>query len=670
MPSTKFRQVPKDGGSKLPHLTYLPVLDGIRGLGVVLVILYHAGVAGMSGNYLMIDVFFVLSGFLITSLLITDRKRNKTVSFSAFYARRARRLFPALFSALILIMIFEAIWGNRAELGYLADNATAILFYVYNWYLVGTHSNYFGFSLIQTPFEHLWTLAIEEQFYLVWPLVIFLVLKKDFRVKRLLAISAFGAIACAIFMFIVYGNGSEYAKNAAYYSTETRGEALLVGCSLSLLFTFLGDREKLPNKVWVEVLGYVGLAGITVITSLASGPPSWMFRGGFFAGDLATAMVIGATTLRANSLMTRFFSLWPLVNLGKISYGAYIWSLPLILLFEPERVGFGGWEILAVRLSSILAISVISYFVLENPIRRGKRLINKTPFIVTPTVIISSFVLFVTIGQMSAPSIGTVSNKFATVPSALKKDPIRVLITGDSIPYTLAVGLIQRETYFGLHIYDGAILGCGVYTDGIINVDGNITPETGYPVPCNQKFSYYKSEMKKYKPDVSVLMAGGWEVLPRSLDGGKTWLLIGNSYLDSQIENGLKTAISILHEGGVPVVLLTTPYFDEPLLANGQVPVRNNKKLVNIFNSLLYKVAKTEGPWLHIINLNAKVDPGGNFAEYIDGVQIRDTDGIHFSYPPKVPYSNNYPDGGWWLAPWLLPQLEQIGYNYRTSIKK
>jgi peptidoglycan/LPS O-acetylase OafA/YrhL len=657
----KIEEEPKSI-KQTPHLKYLPQLDGIRALAVASVVLFHAGIPGAGGLYMGVDGFFVLSGFLITSLLLADYAKNNKISFGSFYARRARRLFPALILLIAVVLIGEYLWGDKASFASIRGDSLAALFYVSNWYYIATHSGYFGASSLLSPLQHTWSLAIEEQFYIFWPMVIFLLFRRKHSPKQLAKIAAVGSLISAVLMAIIYGNGE--GLNAAYYSTETRGQALLVGCFLAAVMSE-PDNFVLKNKERLKLLGPAALFLVGLLWSFAAGPPSWMFRGGFFISDILVATVIGSAVLVTSGIITKALSTPPLVGLGKISYGVYLWMFPITQVFTAERTGFTGVFLFAIRVVFILLASMASYFFIERPIRSKHFLKLK------PTAAVATFfaVLCLVAGSIGLGNISPSSGRIVISPTkaVIKGRPLRVFVAGDSVALTLGIGLGQQSYRWNVKVYDDAILGCGVMTGGLVDSDGTVEPQAGGINTCQHDIAQYANEVKTIRPDVSVLLAGRWEVMNRNYGSG--FIHIGDPTFDSQLRAGLVNTINLLHVTGAPVVLLTCPYFEQLPGPNGQVLPEDQPERVDLYNQMLYSVAKQMGTWVKVIDLNAKVDPNKEFQEYIGGIQIRNQDGIHFSYPPSLSQiTPNYPDGGLYVEPWLIPQLINIGAAfYKTN---
>ncbi len=215
----------------VPALGYRPGLDGLRAFAVVAVILYHGDVSWARGGFLGVDVFFVLSGFLITSLLLTEHGATGRVDLGRFWSRRARRLLPALFGVLLGVALYAATWGHPTELGRIRGDGIASLLYVSNWRFVLDGSSYFSLFQAPSPLAHTWSLAIEEQWYLLWPLVL-LGLLRVLKVRLNLVALTCGALAAgsAVLMAALFHSGADPSR--AYYGTDTRAQALLIGAAL------------------------------------------------------------------------------------------------------------------------------------------------------------------------------------------------------------------------------------------------------------------------------------------------------------------------------------------------------------------------------------------------------------------------------------------------------
>ena len=359
------------------QFAYQPALDGLRGVAVLLVLLFHGGFAWMSGGYVGVSVFFTLSGFLITSLLILEHQRSGRVAWLAFVARRAKRLLPAGLSCLVLIALLS--WsGEFAAVPHLRRDVAMAAGQVANWNSLvgsGSYADLLTRSAgIVSPVEHYWSLAVEEQFYWLWPLAFLLLAKVSKRPSRLFihlaALAAAGVVGARLIAL-------RWGADAAYWATPARLGEILVGCALGagcLLFR--------RRPAW---LGIVGLGGLAVVLWAAI---EWPTRGGpAYAGWLGVfslasgALILG---LQVPGPLRSLFSFGPLVWLGRISYGVYVFHWPVFVLATSRSVHLHGWPLFLVRMAITLAIALASYFFLEQPVRRSRVVVRRVASLVLP----------------------------------------------------------------------------------------------------------------------------------------------------------------------------------------------------------------------------------------------------------------------------------------------
>ena len=312
-----------------PRLPYLPALDGLRAAAVVAVLLYHAGVGWLPGGYLGVDTFFVLSGFLITALLLAEWQGNGGIALAAFWARRARRLLPALLLVLLAVGAYAAFLAPAHELSSLRGDSLATLFYGANWRFVASAQGYFDQFVTPSPLRHAWSLAIEEQFYLVWPLVVlgWLRLRRG-RTAGLGGFCVALALGSAALMALLAQGAADTSR--AYYGTDTRAQAVLVGAALAVAWHRRPDAVAgRPGRLVLALAG----VGVLVTAWLWTSVPDtdrWMYRGGFLLAAVATAAVLAAVARPDPGRAARVLTLAPLRWIGAISYGLYLWHWPEI----------------------------------------------------------------------------------------------------------------------------------------------------------------------------------------------------------------------------------------------------------------------------------------------------------------------------------------------------
>jgi peptidoglycan/LPS O-acetylase OafA/YrhL len=350
------------------RLTYLPGVDGLRALAVLAVLLYHAELPWIGGGFLGVDVFFVISGYLITSLLLAEWSQRGHIDMPAFWLRRARRLLPALFLLMAVTLIF-AIVALSSEVAGLRDDALAALGYATNWYLIFSHQSYFEMMGRPSLFRHLWSLAVEEQFYIVWPLLLSAMLWLWRPRYVLLAVLA-GAVASTVLMALLYQPDADPSR--VYYGTDTRGVGLLAGAALAFVWApgKIGGRARV-HPLAIDVAGLSAL-GVLFYTFLRlDGHQSFLYQGGFALVAVASAGVIAAV-VHPRGHLGWVLGRQPLRWLGLRSYGVYLWHWPVFMLTRPDLdVPFDGLPLLALRFGVTLTIAELSYRLVETPIRAG-----------------------------------------------------------------------------------------------------------------------------------------------------------------------------------------------------------------------------------------------------------------------------------------------------------
>ena len=364
-----------DRGRGAGEMGYLPGLDGLRALAVLGVLLYHADVTWIPGGFLGVDVFFVLSGFLITSLILEGLDRTGRVNFGRFYAGRARRLLPALLLVLLVTCI-AAVLVYRDAVPQLRADALASLLYVNNWWYVVQHQSYFAFIGRPPMLKHLWSLAVEEQFYLIWPAVAFLLWKRGGR--RLILIVAIAlALASSAWMILLsvrHGYPLLEDPSRAYFGADSHCMGLLVGAALATVWR----PGRLPARVsptatfGLLITGLAALAGVIAYFVLVGEFSPFLYtQGGFLVLALVVALLIAMATHPASPLGP-IMGTQPWRWIGQRSYGIYLWHWPVFMVTRPMLdIPLDGPLLLALRLALTAVIAELSYRFVELPIRRG-----------------------------------------------------------------------------------------------------------------------------------------------------------------------------------------------------------------------------------------------------------------------------------------------------------
>lgn len=338
-------------------------LDGLRGVAVAAVLLFHAGNFG--GGFLGVDLFFVLSGYLITGLLLKEAAaRNGRIDLVAFWGRRARRLLPALAAMVSGTLLLVSAFGSPALLRNALDDGPWVVANLANWHFIADRMGYWN-SGDTRVFSHLWSIAVEEQFYLFWPLLLVLAARGGHAGRNVAVVAATGALASLALMLHL---ADPIDSTRVYEGTDTRAFSLLLG---ALMVT--GPATRAVARLGERPAGWISLAlvcGIGTYWVLADGEDSpSLFQGGMFLHALAAAVLVSCLTRAPGSPVGRVLGCAAARWTGLISYSLYLWHWPIYLLLDEDRLGFAGWGRTAVIVVVSVAAAVLSKLLVEDPIR-------------------------------------------------------------------------------------------------------------------------------------------------------------------------------------------------------------------------------------------------------------------------------------------------------------
>ncbi len=676
-----------------PHATgtrrsmrFQPGLEGLRGLAVAGVLVFHGGFEWATGGFLGVSTFFTLSGFLITTLLLLEHQSTGTISLRKFWGRRFRRLMPASLLLLVgVVLLFAPFVASSSQLDSLPGDVYSALAYIANWHFIFTGQSYEQLFSAPSPLLHFWSLAIEEQFYVVFPLLItFLVARWAVRRNALAWILGGLAVASTAEMALLYTPGD---TSRVYYGTDTRAAELLLGAVLAVV---LVDRGLLPRTLRSICIAAGGAALVVVLWlwHAAGQTDSWLYRGGFAAYTLCSCAVIVAATqpgLVKNVLATPVLR-W----LGRISYGAYLIHWPVFLWLDQALPDGNRYVAFAAKLAVTFVLAELSLRLLETPVREKKVFTQWQPLVAAPLAIalivgatvvvtsqprdLSNEISFS--GAPAAPSDALTAADAPTTTTTLLEpgsaiDPpppmpallphatgldLHVMLEGDSGIFTLGgfppYGLMgwAEDTQL-MRVSNYGKLGCGIARGGMqvyrgvtepagadcanwedrfgFDLDG-INPKTGEPIP------------RATTPQVVVAMVGTWDVLDRKLAGHDDWIAIGDPAYDAFFARELSLAMDELTSRGSVVIWMTHPQIRTGIKEKlpGVQPESDPRRMQRL-NQIVEEVAETR-PHVRVIDL------AGHMADRPQGeldLTERD-DGIHWTNEA----SRN-------LADWLGPQI-------------
>jgi peptidoglycan/LPS O-acetylase OafA/YrhL len=608
----------------------VPGLDGLRGAAVLGVLLFHSG-GLLRGGYLGVDLFFVLSGFLITSILVREHDKAGAIDLRAFWIRRARRLMPALLSLMPAIAVYAKTLAAPNELTSIRSDALATLGYVANWRAIFSRRSYWEMFTAPSPLEHTWSLAIEEQFYVVWPLVVAGVLARR-RGRRPLALVTLGLTAgSALAMALLYEEGSTMR---AYLGTDTRGAAILIGAALALLPAGAPSSSRRLDAIGVIAALVLGFAWLRL-----DGQSELLYRGGFWITEIAAAVLVLCCVRSPEGIVARAFSVRPLRALGTISYGVYLWHWPVYVVLTEERVHVGGVRLLALRLAVSLVIAVLSYLALERPIREHGIRWGR-PLVVVPSAFVLACVFVIASTRevvaspeppaaslapptlasadvaASAPPQAKAPIPFGVIPPASELPPgtLRVLVLGDSV--ALALGARMHFAQDSAHAYvDHRAIGDCSILDGIAPVFSMSGPPHGN----GNCASSWIDDVRELRPDVTVVLLGGAYFSTVRVDGRRR-AVCHRGWHDAYAKRLSELLRDMTPFTGRRVVV-TAAY----PVGKWQTPTLNDN--VDCYNAIL-RDAATAGD-ADVLDLNAFVCPERKCTVMSRDAPVR-PDGLHF----------------------------------------
>lgn len=608
----------------------IPALDGLRGVAVIGVLLFHD--ERLTGGFLGVDLFFALSGMLITGLLIEEWSQRSRIDLRRFWSRRFRRLLPALVLMLLAIVPLMRLWGSPTQLQSAKDGVLPGLFYLSNWQQIAHSSDYWALFSDPSPLTHLWSLAVEAQFYVAWPLLFVVVARLARPARWRTALTLLTTALIALSGALMWVQFDPRFPTRSYVGTDTRAASLLAGALVALVGLPGLIQRFAERRRWLVQVGQVALvAGLVAAWCTVDGATSTLLpKGGLVLHSLAGAVLAASLGLSRPTMLQRALAIRPLRAAGLVSYGWYLWHWPVYLVLTTDRAdnwGINRWELSALRWGVSLTIALASYFVLEMPIRRRTALqrpfaapigfalslaliVGAATLVPQPTTAPTAFdpgsielpTTVPTTSPTSAPSSTTPTPTTAAVP---RRTVDRIIWEGDSVADNLGPGVIAAFEAAGVTATYAGYAGTGyVAREGV------------------DTFMLFVQPVLDLRPDVVVMQLSGWDSL----------------FSKDEQRAGFEKFTTTILDTGAAIVFVTHP------------PVDTSKAKVDTAVMLdLARQLSTERPddvWV----LDAS-EFWGPFAYDIDsdGVPDRKKDGAHVC-----------PQGSARLGNWLVNELAAL----------
>ena len=567
-------------------------LDGLRGVAVILVIIFHSGLDWLPGGFLGVSVFFTLSGFLITSLLINECENTGRLNLALFWGRRLRRLAPASLVVIAGIVGFASWLSTSIEASRIKGDAISAVLYFSNWRFIYSGHSYGELFASPSPLQHLWSLSIEEQLYVIVPLAVVGLYALGLR-RRGIGIVMLAAVGASTMATVMTSD-----HELIYYATHTRAAELLLGSALACLLGPALERSatKTPSP-WatfylLPLLGVVALARFSTINS------PWLYSGALTLFATCSALcIVGAIQ---HGPLRNFLSLRPLVQVGHISYGLYLIHWPVIVWLNADRLDMNPTALFGVQVVVTALLTVLSYWLIEQPIRHRK-VLRSVPvalgaFVasVVAAVILASAVLASTSGRVDttpevlvtlAPDTTNVNEGVTTtvagaMPTRIDRTvPLGILVIGDSTAENIATALAGASDG-NLGVISGGVLGCPLLKVASVRDRKDSQQDVAY-CPDNEQL------VRDHVADVDavVIVAGVANQWAFQYADSDVWIEPGSDQYKTDLDQFLFNIEDIVAPYGLPVLVFETP------------PVRDNPKILGDDISALVRWANVIAEW-------------------------------------------------------------------------
>ena len=668
------------------RLGHLPALDGVRGLAVIIVLLYHHSITWMTGGELTVSMFFTLSGFLITRLIVAEWDKSGTISLRSFYERRARRLFPSSFVVMLAVVVIWTLFpGSGRRLA--PWEWFSGLAYFENIYLQSAGQSYGGLFGLGNPLQHLWSLSLEEQVYLIFPVLCLLLLRRQatrraiWKLFVVLTTLAIGAIALGayyrtnspLWSQLPVLNAQCSDSSCAYYATEVRVGEFLMGAAFAVLWSVwrLVPRiiDTLRKPLFVA-LSWPLIVGAFIVWFKIGWQNQWsdvFFPWAVFSNGLITLMIIAYAA--TGSGMCGFLSWRPLAWMGQLTYTIYLVHWPMFLIWESlrldpnlPRIRVPGtdwvtidhfWMFIAKAGSTMLVVCLI-YYLLENPVRQRKLWQGKKLFIyLTLIALVGTVIAFAgnshrsraddVMSILSAEALAMQQQALADLPDLPANAPVvspidpglpaRMMMVGDSQSWVLAAGLDGWEETNQVTVQPSPGVGCGIGENTPIKYLG---VEQDSRPGCTEWRDALGPIVQKFQPNVVIVVGGGADLSDRRIPGVQGWAHIGEPQYDAWLLEQFAMFTDVMTSSGSLLIWFSMPQVDPPYVSGetGQPPFTEGDPVrTERYNELIEQFADSDERVLFAdLASQVKAHPGGEF----ESKMRPDRTHIDLKYAPEL----------------------------------
>lgn len=627
--------------SSSPRFGHVRALDGLRGLAVALVVIYHFAPEVLPAGFIGVDIFFVLSGFLITSLALGEHRTSSKVSSSAFYMRRARRLLPAAIVTVVVVIALAAILQPDSTRAANRGMGIASLLYVANWWMIDQQNSYQATFGSESPLSHFWSLAVEEQFYVFFPVlllvVIAIVARRGARTaslaKWLLALSILGALASATLMSVMYTADTDPSR--VYFGTDTRVHEIFVGvagaCVWWLWSSALRERASLRVLTAVAAVSAVFLGLVSVFSNFRA---SWLYHFGFLTIAVAALAIVLAAVAKS-SVISKTFEFRGLCVLGLVSYSVYLWHWPVRVFVNSSNTPFDGLSLFCVRIALTAVAACLSFFLIERPFRALKRAKRVALYSV-----VGMAVALCAVWVISRP-VPAASTEFSTseAPTAAAElqGPLKILWLGDSVGWVLGGGILDFPRPIGYDspfdssrvlLWNKAEYSCPLvrYPQRSFSV---VKQNTG---PCVEREANWPSLIAEFKPDAVAWASILFDTYDYRVDG--RWVPFGSQEWVSLYNENLESARQLATASGSTFMLIgqSDPLADPSQKDDGQETLLpSNIWRFGFVRDLQRKFAEQHSNDTVFVDLQPIVCPNDSCKGVVIDPKGTRPDGVHFT---------------------------------------